>query len=296
RDSILTFSWPAVEGAELYHHQVSRRRDMRLPYRPSFDRMHKTNRFGVPFTGIFSPGEVYYWRVRCRDRHGIWGDWGPTWSFSWEGPRVPVNLRRAISDRQITLHWGPNPRGPRPVRYEVYGSDEKGFSISKEPYVVQGLGKVGANFLGTTRATTIRVVDGEADKPNMNKTFFRVVAIDSHGTQSGCSDYVEMPHPFIYSQPAAPAVAGKPYRHQIRTLTSLGDYQHRYEKPNKQFWQRERCRFELPEAPAWLKIDEASGMLSGQPGREDVGQHKVTVRVANQSGDHATRSSLLMVE
>lgn len=296
RDSILTFRWPVVEGAELYHLQVSRRRDMRLPYRPSFDRMHKTNRFGVPFTGIFSPGEVYYWRVRCRDRHGIWGDWGPTWSFSWEGPRVPVNLRRAIRNQQITLHWEPNPRGPRPVRYEVYGSDEKGFSISKEPHVVQGLGRVEGNFVGATEATQIRVVAPQADKPNMNKAFYRVVAVDAHGTQSGCSDYLEMPHPFICSQPPATAKVGKPYRHQVRTLASLGDYQHRYEKPNKAFWQRERCRFELLEGPAWLKLDAASGVLSGQPGGDDVGQHKVTVRVANPSDGHAAQSFLLSVD
>ena len=296
RDSILTFRWPEIEGARLYHLQVSRRRDVRLPYRPSFDRMHETNRFCVPFTGIFSPAEAYYWRVRCRDRHGVWGDWGPTWSFSWEGPRVPVKLRRVIRDRQITLHWEPNPRGTRPVRYEVYGSDEKGFSIGQQSHVVQGLGRVGGNLVGTTEATRMRVVAGESDRPSLNKTFYRVVAVDAHGTQSGCSDYVEMPHPFIYSQPAAAAKVGRPYRHRVRTLASLGDYQHRYEQPTNGFWQRERYRFELLEGPAWLKLDAATGLLSGEPAGKDRGPHKVTVRVANQSDGDASSGFLLRVE
>jgi hypothetical protein len=296
RDSILTFRWPAVEGAELYHMQVSRRPDLRLPYRPSFDRMHKTNEFGVPFTGIFSPGEDYYWRVRCRDGHGIWGDWSPVWSFSWEGPRVPVNVRRTIRDQEITLHWEPNPRGARPVCYEVYGSNEKGFSISKEPYEVQGLGKVDGNLVGETEGTQMCVVAPEADKPNMNKTFYRVVAVDGHGTQSGCSDYAEMPHPFVYSQPVEKANVGKPYGYQVRTLVSLGDYQHRYKEPCKGFWQREEHQFELVEGPAWLKLDANTGALSGQPREEDAGEHRVSVRVKNQFDGQMSQSFLLQVE
>ena len=35
-----------------------------------------------------------------------------------------------------TLRWKPNPVGRQPVKYRVYGSDEKGFSVSDVPYKV----------------------------------------------------------------------------------------------------------------------------------------------------------------
>ena len=34
------------------------------------------------------------------------------------------------------LKWKANPVGQKPVKYRVYGSDEKGFSVSDVPYKV----------------------------------------------------------------------------------------------------------------------------------------------------------------
>jgi hypothetical protein len=136
---------------------------------------------------------------------------------------------------------------------------------------------------------------------NANKAFFRVVAIDAHGTASGPSDYAEMPHPFIYSQPVTTAQVGKAYRYQGRSLRSLGDYHCRQDPAVKQkkyayrFWDVEENRFRLSEAPTWLQVDPETGLLTGTPGKADVGTHRVKIEVANQFDGQAEQEFSLVV-
>ena len=122
-----------------------------------------------------------------------------------------------------------------------------------------------------------------------------VVAIDAHGTQSGCSDYAELPHPFIYTEPVATAKVGQEYRCQLESLRSLGDYQCKQDPASKQkkyayrFWDIDENTFKLVAGPPWLTIDAKTGMLSGTPGPGDVGMAKVKLEVANQFGGHTER-------
>ena len=194
-DSIVTFRWSAVVGAEKYHLRVSRHPDLVYPYRPCLDVIIPTTFWTVPYTGIFSPDTTYYWHLRCRDSHGVWGPWSKTWTFTWQGPRVPIDLHWQAHNQTVTLYWSPNPRGARPVAYDVYGSNEKGFSTHKKEHFVPGRGKVAGNYLGRTTQTNMVVIAPELTSPAANKVYYRVVAIDARGTESGCSDYVELPHP-----------------------------------------------------------------------------------------------------
>jgi len=286
-DSIITFSWPAADDADRYHLQVSRRPDFKYPYRTSFDVVIPTTTWSVPHTGIFSPDTTYHWRLRCRDADGVWGPWGESWTFTWRGPRVPVKVRGARKGRTITLRWRPNPRGERPVRYEVYGSDEKGFSVHKEPYESFKRGEVPGNFVGETTNTSMLVVSPTPEPPNMNKVYYRVVAIDADGTESGCSDYVELPHPFIYSDPLTTAKVGTEYRYEARCLRSLGDVQHHSKTRKTGFWDIEENTFALVEGPAWLKMNTGTGVLSSTPTAGDVGATRVKIAVENQFGGRA---------
>jgi len=295
RDSILTFRWPEVKGARAYHIQVSRRPDMRIPYRASYDVILEDTEWCVPHTGMFSPDVAYYWRVRAREGHGIWSAWGPVWSFRWEGPRVPVGLTREIDGREIRIRWQPNPRGPRPAMYEVYGSDEKGFSISRESGEVLGLGRVPGNFVASTPDTEMLVVSPEPDRPNMNRCYYRVVALDAKGTQSGCSDYVEMPHPFVYTRPITGATVGRPYSYRPETLASLGDLQYRGSAMGREFFDKEDYTFGLFSGPEWLCIDTATGALSGTPSESDVGSGEVEVEVVNELGNSVRHAYRLTV-
>ena len=288
RDSIVTFSWPATKAADRYHLQVSRRADFRYPYRTSLDVVIPTTKWTVPYTGIFSPDTTYYWRLRCRDRWGVWGSWSRGWQFTWRGPRVPVDVRASVKDQAVALHWKPNPRGERPVKFEIYGSDEKGFSVHKAEHGVPGRGKVPGNFLAETTDTSMVVAGPMATAPNANKVFYRVVAVDASGTSSGCSDYAELPHPFVYSAPTTQARVGKPYQLEVKSLRSLGDYQGKQDPTVKKkryaykFWDIEQPTFRLARGPKWLSIDGKTGLLSGTPAAEHVGTARVEIEIANQ--------------
>jgi len=201
---------------------------------------------------------------------------------------VPVNVRAEAKGQTVTLRWEANARGERPAKYEVYGSDEKGFSVDKGPHDVKGLGNVPGNLLGETTGTSMVVASPTATEENANKVFYRVVAIDADGTASGCSDYAELAHPSVCSEPVTQAAVGKAYRYEVRSLRSLGDYQCRQDPDidHKQyahrFWNIEENAYELAEGPKWLGIDGESGVLTGTPAGGDVGTARVKVRVTNQ--------------
>ena len=289
--STFAFRWPEVEGADAYHLLVSRTKDMKLPYRPSFDIIVQEPTLASPYTGMFSPDTDYFWSVRPRGKEGMWGEWSPVWRFRWAGPRVPLDLEtRFGEDGKVTLSWKPNPRGPRPVSYRVYGSDERGFSVSDEPYTLERLGRQQANFLGKTEKAERVIVSPEGDRANLNRCYYRVVAVDPNDTRSGPSDYVELPHPYIYSRPPTEAAIGKPFRYAMKTIRSLGDLQCRYTSPRRSYWEKESYSFKLLRGPKWLSLDAKKGVLSGTPGPGDEGTAEVEVLVTRQYPDEVGRT------
>jgi hypothetical protein len=188
-----------------------------------------------------------------------------------------------------TLRWKANPVGRAPTKYRVYGSDEKGFTIADQRHQgVVGVTKeemadwnpwFPANFIAETTATELVVIGGDVDLPAANKTYYRVVAIDELGKRSGPSDYAVAPRPVIYSKPVVTAGVGTEYRYQMRSNRSLGDLSSRMVDGRQisGYFDIEKPRFTLVNGPAWLRIDEATGMLSGIP---DVpGSNDVTVTV-----------------
>lgn len=282
RDSIVTFKWPTNSAARAYHLQVSRRADFRIPYRPAYDVVIPQSEWVVPYTGMFAPDTTFYWRVRARDRWGVWSEWSRAWTFRWEGPRVPVNVRSEVRAEGIRLRWEPNPRGTRPVAYDVYGSDEKGFSVHKDAYVSYQRGKVPPNFLQRTSDTSLLVVVPAAGRANQNRCYYRVVAVDAQGAESICSDFVEMPHPHFWSQPPAMAKANTAFNYQPGVITSLGDCQHDGKTGEKAFRDIERLAFALRTGPAWLRVDPKTGVLSGAP--PAPGRTRVELEARTQSG------------
>ncbi|MFQ5810523.1 MAG: putative Ig domain-containing protein, partial [Armatimonadota bacterium] len=127
------------------------------------------------------------------------------------------------------------------------------------------------------------------------RCYYRVVAVDADGTQSGCSDYVEMPHPFIYTRPVAEAKVGEPYSYQPKTIMSLGDLQYRLETQDREFRDKEVYTFSLLAGPEWLHIDPETGALSGTPSPSDVGTAEVKLSAANQFEDSTTHAYRLTV-
>src|SRR5262249_41457882 len=231
--------------------------------------------YELPGTGLLTGGKTYFWRVRAKNAKGVWGTWSKTFSFTPQAPNYPLEVAlRYDKDKGIgTLTWKANPVGQKSVKYRVYGSDEKGFSVSDVPYQVAiGTSKelrpeFPANFIAETPATELTVVGNGIESQSANKTYYRVVAVDSQGKRGGPSDYAAAPRPAIYGRPAAEAKVGTEYRSQLQASRSLGDLRLRMVdgKETANFWDIEKPKFAIKEGPAWLKIDPTTGMLSGTP-------------------------------
>jgi hypothetical protein len=199
---------------------------------------------------------------------------------------VEVTLEPAKgTDGQAILRWKPNAAGRKPVKYRVYGSDEKGFSVSDEPYrrnVGQSKdlpARAPANFVAETSDTELVVLGAGVDLPNANRAFYRVVAVDDKGKRSGPSDYAAAVRPFIYSKPPDAAKVGKEFRYQVTAVRSLGDLRLRIVEGKEvaSFWDIGKPRFVLVQGPTWLQIDESSGVLRGVP--DAAGNADVVVKV-----------------
>ena len=137
---------------------MSRRPDLRTSYRPCYDVIIDDTSFVNPRSGLFNPDEIYYWSVRTCNNEGVWGNWCPIQTFSWSGPRPPVDLKTITRNGKIYLTWRPNPRGNRPARYEIYASNQKGFKPGKSPYTVLTLGEVPPNLAAETTETKLLIV------------------------------------------------------------------------------------------------------------------------------------------
>jgi hypothetical protein len=264
----LAFRWsPAPES----HFELSDRADFAWPLSSNFERLLRgTSTYPLPCAGLLTPGRTYHWHARARNADGLWGPWSATWSFVADGTALPADVRL---DGGV-LRWTSTAS-----RHRVYGSDEKGFSVSDVPHKPFGAEETfDANFIAETSADSLAVLgDGAA-----NKAYYRVVAVDAQGRRSGPSDYAEAPRPFIHGTPAAAAKVGETYASRISSIRSLGDVRFRQvagdrDRQEAKYWDVERPRFAILQGPAWLRVGERDGLLSGVP--DAPGEMDVVVRV-----------------
>jgi hypothetical protein len=288
----LVFRWtpprdPDGDRIGDYQFELSDRQDMRWPLSTNFSRLiSKTAdrgkaQYTLPQGGLLACDRKYYWRVRARDEKGVWGPWSATWSFTPRGPSSPVGVTLAVDPDRGTgiLRWKPNPAGREPAKYRIYGSDEKGFSVSDEPFqVTVGASKDvpslrPANFVtevpGVPSGREVAVIGAGVKLPNANRAYYRVVAVDGQGKRSGPSDFAEAPRPILCSRPVTTARKGAEYRYPLSAIRSLGDLRTRVVdgRETMNYWDIEVPRFALQQGPAWLKIDARTGLLSGIPDR-----------------------------
>ncbi|HMF16648.1 MAG TPA: hypothetical protein VKE98_05540, partial [Gemmataceae bacterium] len=220
----VVFRWPAPKNTDNnpiadYHFELSDRQDMSWPLSPNFYKLiSKTadrtkSQYTLPHAGLLQVDRTYYWRVRAKNAKGVWGAWSATWSFTPRGPGSPIDVALAVDrDRGAgVLRWKPNPTGRKPAKYRIYGSDEKGFTISDEPYkAIVGVSKVvspnrPANYVTEVSASEAAAIGAEINLPNANRAYYRVVAVDEKGNRSGPSDFAEAPRPIIWSRPVTSA-------------------------------------------------------------------------------------------
>ncbi len=155
----IVFQWtpandPEGEAIGDYQFELSNRADMRWPLSMNFYKLiSKTPdgdkgkgkgdsnvsikaQYTLSEPGLLTPDRRYHWRVRAMDDKGLWGPWSETWNFTPRGPAYPVKVTLEYDASKGTgiLRWASNPAGRRPVKYRVYGSDERGFTLADRPF------------------------------------------------------------------------------------------------------------------------------------------------------------------
>src|SRR4051794_39312187 len=169
-----------------YHFVLANRPDMRWPLSTNFDKLISRTadkgkaQYTLPSTGLLTGGRTYYWRVQAKDAKGVWGPWSKTFNFTAKAPNYPVEVALSYDKgKEIgILKWQANPAGEKPVKYRVYGSNEKGFSSSDVLYPVSiGAAKeltpeFPANFIAETTATELAVMGDGVESPNANQTYY----------------------------------------------------------------------------------------------------------------------------
>jgi hypothetical protein len=311
--SRVAFRWtPAVDpdGDAIadYQFELSDRPDMRWPLSPNFEKLISLTawrgkpEWAVADDGLLNPDTPYYWRVRACDSRGVWGPWSRPFRFQIAGPGVPLAVGLAVDANGFDLQWRANPQGRPSVAYLVYGSDERGFTVSDIPYRLQrgkgfvasmeeyeakpagtpdaGSVQVPANLIARVTTNRLRVVDAGL----ANKAFYRVVAVDAHGNRSGASDQAQVPRPWLVGRPPAGRV-GQPYRWQPEAIRSLGDLRCRPTRKssyNAAFWDRDQLRFEPLRLPPALSLDPTTGLVTGTP--PSPGPFPLEFKVTDQSG------------
>jgi hypothetical protein len=299
-----TFKWSGA-GAD-YHFQLSDRSDVRWPLSPTFDRLvsntpqRGTAGWAIPWRGLLNPSQRYYWRVRARNKDGLWGTWSRVFSFTPQGPGVPLEV--SYDDAARSIRWKTNPQGRLPVKWRVYASDEKGFTASDTAY------RLIWESPQDGRPREVRELPsnlvGETDKPEwrpLTNAFYRIAAVDAHGVASGPGDVAAALRPGFISDPPARVKIGVPCNYQPRVIRSLGDLRCKNYSQEQVywagFWNIEKPVWSLPTAPAWLKLNAETGELSGTPPAEVAGsESKVELHCEIMAVGAATQSFTVHVE
>ncbi len=248
--------------------------------------------YKIPLSGLLNSGEKYYWRVKAQDETGLWSDWSKTGSFVPTGMRIPKTLRLEETANMLTLAWDTNTAGEKADFFELYGSDEKGFTPSKTEYDVvsstyydniRGVKpltrKFPPNFITTVKENRYTIFNSDNSEQARPYAYYRVVAVGADGSISGPSDVVEICRPFIYSKPTYDVSANIIYEYQLKSVCSIGNLQsipttqtqsggssvNRY-MPS--FQGEDNLHFSLMLAPDWLKIekrDASTARIHGKP-------------------------------
>ena len=83
---------------------------MRWPLSPNFDKYVSRTpdkgkaRYAMPRPGLLTHGKTYYWHVKAKDSHGVWGPWSRTWSFTARGRSIPSTWRSSSTPIVEQVH------------------------------------------------------------------------------------------------------------------------------------------------------------------------------------------------
>jgi hypothetical protein len=295
--SQFTLKWKPPAGNTFiddYEFQLSEYKDMRWELSPNFHRLinrtpqRNTESFTIPYKGLLNPDQPYYWRVRARSWQGIWGPWSEIYSFNIKCPAVPIESQASFDNasRTATLSWKSGKNGTPPACFKIYGSKERGFTASDTAYKynagIEGIQPSLSNLLYKTEGpVTTWTIPSKYLHP-----YYRVVAVDANGTESGPSTLAELEHPLIITDSLQTAIANRKYDAQIMSSYSIGHLVSATQdgKPiREQFLSADDLFTEVSGLPNGIRVDPITGIISGTPSTNATGNYviKVTVKSKN---------------
>ena len=276
-----------------YEFELSEFADMRWALSSNFHKLisrtadRGTSSYTLLSTGLLNPGQTYYWRVRGRSREGVWGSWSKTFSFSAAAPAVPVKADAVFDSarRGVRLSWRGGEGGTAPARFRIYGSNERGFSISDTEYRynagVDGIRQAPANLLLETQGAEQSI----EIKSSLWRAYYRIVAVDQKGNVSGPSATAELSRPLIVTSGLPAAGAREFYRARIEAVASIGhlvgadEHGQAYQL---RFRGGDDLSFTIQDAPPGLSIDD-TGLISGFIGTQVKRSYWILVTVRSRT-------------
>ncbi|MBN1902490.1 putative Ig domain-containing protein, partial [Candidatus Sumerlaeota bacterium] len=246
----------------------------------------------LPFPGLFHPVETYFWRVKSVNEAGLVSDWSNVWEFTPEFPDYPRNLRYEIQDDEIFLTWDAGSKGTPPRYFRIYGINVYGFVPYDHPHVLEGFAttdkptmtwidysvtdwkayptncmkqlekkKLFFFHLGENKA---RVVSPQSKYPNMNRIYYRVVAVDKWGSQSAPSEFITLPEGFIYSPSEIMWEKNGLFTYKIRRLKYMGQITSK-DPYFAGLWDQPVYSYSSDNLPEGLTINRENGYITGTP-------------------------------
>lgn len=280
------FEWTATDASS-YEFILSAEKECRIPFAPIFHQIVEKPEVNINCQAVLFPDRQYFWKVRAKNRNGIWGPWSHTETFTFKAPNKPTGLILSVKDQDIRLSWDANKQAKY---YEVYGSNEKAFIPSKTDYTM-GINRTDMtakqivcpkNYIQDVKTSYINLTQMDL------KYCYRVIAVDKKGNSSIASEYVCLPHPWIFKDSICSyAYAGSPYSSYAKCVSSIGMM--RFNRTNENpmytdYTEADHVAFHL-EGPAWLKIRDYDGYLYGTPNNFDAGINIFTLKMESVKGN-----------
>jgi len=295
------FEWSS-DDVPYYEFILSDEPACEIPYAPIFHRTVVKPFIEIGCDSVLAPDVQYYWKVRSKNRYGIWGPWSQISSFTHIAPKKPEDLTLTIRDRDITLSWT---KDKKASYYRVYGSNEAAFTPSDTDYPIN-INRTDMvakkiiypmNHIKDVKTPYINLT--EEDVNDALRYHYRVISADKKGNLSLCSDYISLPHPWIKKDSICTyAYTGCNYSSYIEYVYSTGLMRFNRTPENPMFTDftsADKLVFSI-EGPSWLKIREYDGYLSGNPNKTDIGPNRFIISLKNQKEEYDILELLIEVE
>lgn len=163
-----------------YRVQVSERTDFKTVVSSTFDHFDETIEqsqlgiFQIPQRGLLQSNKTYYWRVAYRRNDGVWSNWSSSWSFTITAPKPPrLVIDNSLADKII-----------------IKALSQSSNNRISEKFILKGNNKLGFKWedgitVDTLTSDSILISGRDANKIF---SFYRAVAIDDNGVESGPSE------------------------------------------------------------------------------------------------------------